>query len=180
MRYRRYFVPGGCYFFTVVTENRQKILTLPSSYAFLQEAFDKVKQDRPFVLEALVILPDHLHCIWKLPPGDFDFSTRWRLIKTRFTKQHRSSGSSESQGKHFQKKNQKKVWQNRYWEHFLRDEDDYRNHIDYIHFNPVKHGYVQSPTEWPFSSFHNYVKSGLLPKNWGSEECKFQETIGME
>ena len=106
MRYRRYFVQGGCYFFTVVTENRQKILTLPSSYAFLQEAFDKIKQDRPFVLEALVILPDHLHCIWKLPPGDFDFSTRWRLIKTRFTKQYRSSGSSESQGKQFQKKNQ--------------------------------------------------------------------------
>ena len=73
MRYRRYFVPGGCYFFMVVTENRQKILTLPSSYAFLQGAFDKVKQDRPFVLEALVILPDHLHCIWKLPPGDYDF-----------------------------------------------------------------------------------------------------------
>ena len=75
---------------------------------------------------------------------------------------------------------QKKIWQNRYWEHFLRDEDDYRNHIDYIHFNPVKHGYVQSPTEWPFSSFHNYVKRGLLPKNWGSEECTLQETIGME
>ena len=122
MMYRRYYVPGGCYFFTVVTENRRKILTLPSSYVFLQEAFDKVKQDRPFVLEAIVILPDHLHCIWKLPPGDFDFSTRWRLIKTRFTKQYRSSRSSESQRKHFQKKNQKKVWQNRYWEHFLRDE----------------------------------------------------------
>ena len=109
MRYRRYFVPGGCYFFTVVTENRQKILTLPSSYAFLQEALDKIKQDRPFVLEAIVILPDHLHCIWKLPSGDLDFSTRRRLIKTRFNKQNRSSGSSELQRKQFQNKNQKKV-----------------------------------------------------------------------
>ena len=120
-----------------------------------------MKAQRPFDLQAIVILPDHLHCLWRLPEGDADFSTRWRLIKTRFSK---SFGKSANQ------RGEKEIWQRRFWEHQIQDETDWRNHMDYIHFNPVKHGLVQRAADWPFSSFHRAVERGWYPEDWGEVE----------
>ena len=132
-------------------------------------AFHAVRSRRPFDVDAMVVLPDHLHCIWSLPEGDADFATRWRLIKTWFTKHYdpalRTTPNQDQSVKW--KKAQQPLWQHRYWEHALRDEPDRARHIDYIHFNPVKHGLVTSAKEWPYSSFHRYVKSGLYPPDWG-------------
>lgn len=109
----------------------------------------------------MVVLPDHLHCLWTLPPGDADFPTRWRLIKTWFTKHHGVEGVTEA------------VWQPRYWEHQVRDEADFAHHADYIHYNPVKHGLVESPRDWPYSSFRRHVDAGVYPANWGKNAIEF-------
>lgn len=115
----------------------------------------------PFAMDAVVILPDHLHCIWQLPPDDADFSTRWRLIKRHFALGIDAPMTARGE---------KKVWQRRFWEHFLRDEEDWRRHMDYIHYNPVKHGYVSSPVDWVSGSFQRAVKEGLYPVDWGGQE----------
>lgn len=167
--YRRLYQPGGSYFFTVVTHHRQKILSSPDHLLRLQSAFDRVKERLPFAMEAFVILPDHLHCIWNLPSGDSDFSTRWRLIKGYFSAGVRGSVNERCE---------KGIWQRRFWEHLLRDEEDWRRHMDYIHYNPVKHGYVKAPKDWPHSSFRQAVEKGLYPKGWGLEESK--NISGME
>ena len=146
MRYRRSFQPGGSFFFTVVTAHRRPVFASAHAVGLLRQAFRVVRKARPFDIDAIVVLPDHLHCIWTLPDGDADFMTRWRLIKTWFSKH------SEC----------KKIWQQRYWEHVLRDEGDFEHHVDYIHFNPLKHGLVNSVVEWPYSSFHRYVARGDL------------------
>ncbi|TLD40639.1 MAG: hypothetical protein JETT_3102 [Candidatus Jettenia ecosi] len=112
-------------------------------------------------MDAVVILPDHIHCIWRLPLDDDDFSTRWRLIKRYF-----SIGIDAP----LTKRAEKKVWQRRFWEHLLRNEEDWRTHMDYIHYNPVKHGYVQNPGDWPYGSFQRAVTEGLYPANWGTKE----------
>ena len=151
MRYRRTFQPGGSFFFTVVTAHRRPIFASADAVALLREAFRVVRKARPFDIDAIVVLPDHLHCIWTLPDGDADFMTRWRLIKTWFSK-------------HSAFKN---IWQHRYWEHLLRDERDFEHHVDYIHFNPVRHGLVNRVVEWPYSSFHQYVARGMYPVDWG-------------
>jgi putative transposase len=131
-------------------------------------AFRAVRSRYPFNVDAVVVLPDYLHCIWSLPKGDADFAKRWRLIKTWFTKRHDSvSGNATLGGSGKQQQGRLPVWQNRYWEHALRDEADMARHIDYIHFNPVKHGLVPTVREWPYSSFHRYVKAGLYPPDWG-------------
>ena len=119
-----------------------------------------VRKARPCDIDAIVVLPDHLHCIWTVPDGDADFMTRWRLIKTWF-------------GKHAEIKN---IWQQRYWEHVLRDERDVAHHVDYIHFNPVKHGLVKRVVEWPYSSFHRYVARGMYTADWGGA---FLERVGV-
>src|SRR6266571_793426 len=137
MRYRRAYAPGGTFFFTLVTEGRQPILASPAAIATLREAFRTVKTARPFEIEAIVILPDHLHCIWTLPPGDGDFATRWRLLKTWFTK-HRPPEFHSPLTASRCAKQQQAVWQHRYWEHQIRDQTDYNRHVDYIHYNPVK------------------------------------------
>ena len=116
---------------------------------------------RPFVMDAVVVLHDHLHCIWRLPDGDEDFSTRWRLIRRHF---------SLAIDAPLTKRGEKLVWQRRFWEHLIRDEGDWRRHVDYIHYNPVKHGYVRSPRDWPSSSFHRAIKRGWYLEDWGSEE----------
>ena len=136
MKYRRWHVNGGIYFFTVVTENRRPILI--ENINILRESFKQVKSKSPFSIEAIVILPDHLHTIWKLPENDMDYSKRWMLIKKGFSSQMPgfSVGSSKA------KKREKGIWQRRYWEHVIRDEKDLKNHFDYIHYNPVKHGLV--------------------------------------
>ena len=161
--YRRNFVAGGSFFFTVNLADRQSRL-LTDHIALLREAFLHVRARHPFQIEAIAVLPEHLHTIWTLPPDDLDFATRWRLIKTTFSrglpKGERISPSRRNRG-------ERGIWQRRYWEHTLRDELDFARHADYIHFNPVKHGHVKSVTEWPYSSYHRFVELGNYAADWG-------------
>ncbi len=144
----------------------------------LRDAFRSIRQSRPFEIDAMVVMPDHLHNIWTLPPDDADFATRWRLIKTWFTKH--CDPVLHTVPDHARKaKQQQAVWQHRYWEHLLRDEEDFARHVDYIHYNPVKHGLVKSPIDWPYSSIHRYIASGVYPPNWGQGHIPL-EGIGHE
>ena len=161
--YKRLRVDGGCYFFTVVMQQRGRDGILIENIDALREAFRKIKQKHPFTLDAIVILPDHLHCIWQLPKGTDDFSTPWRLIKTTFSK---SIEKGEVIDKSRQRKNERNIWQRRFWEHLIRDEKDYQHHFDYIHYNPVKHGYVEQVADWQYSSFHRCVKQGIYNNDW--------------
>ncbi|HVA14956.1 MAG TPA: transposase [Stellaceae bacterium] len=163
--YRRNFVAGGCFFFTVnLAERRLRLLT--DNIALLREAFRSTRARHPFAIDAIVVLPDHLHTIWTLPEGDRDFAVRWNLIKGGFTRfLPRAERISASR----LRKRERGIWQRRYWEHTLRDDDDYARHVDYIHFNPVRHGYVDEPASWPFSSFHRMVRLGFYPENWAAE-----------
>ena len=165
MQYRRAFTPGGTFFFTLVTYERQPIFTSADNVQTLRDAFKKVRASRPFQIDAMVVMPDHLHCIWTLPPDDADFSTRWRLIKTWFTK-HCHADARHIPNTARTSKRQQAVWQHRYWEHQLRDAADFANHVDYIHYNPVKHGLAATPADWPYSSFSRYVKAGIYPIDW--------------
>ena len=149
MDYRRAYVKGGCYFFTVTLANRKSDLLI-QHIDLLRAAFKHVKQRHPFTIDAMVVLPDHLHCIWTLPEGDCDYAKRWGLIKIYFSKKLPKTeliNASRAQ------KGERGVWQRRFWEHVIRDERDYLNHIEYIHINPIKHGYVQNAIEWPYSSY---------------------------
>ena len=181
MQYRRAQSPGSTYFFTLVTHNRRPILCEPENIIdLLRDSFKRVKQQHPFVIDAIAILPNHLHCIWSLPPEDADFSTRWRLIKSWFSRrcqvQYRGKISASRKNK-----KEKAVWQRRFWEHLIRDEQDFINHVDYIHYNPVHHGLVLSPKDWQYSSFHRYVQRGVYDVDWGSKEIfKFDFSVGME
>lgn len=160
---------GGTYFFTVVTYRRQKIFSLQESRRILRNVIVDVRQKQPFKIDAWVLLPDHLHCIWTLPTQDSDFSKRWGLIKANFSKQakglfHRDAWMSASKRKH----RETTISQRRFWEHRIRDEKDYAAHVDYIHFNPVKHGYVDQVRQWPYSTFHRFVRAGVYSMDWGS------------
>jgi putative transposase len=160
--YRRYRIKGGCYFFTVnLAERKQALLT--ENIELLRDSFRMVKERHPFALDAIVILPEHLHAIWTLPDSDEDFSCRWRQIKAHFSR-HIEKGEQISKSR--QRKQERGIWQRRFWEHQIRNERDFAAHVDYIHFNPVKHGYVGCVADWPYSSFHDYVKRGDLPLNW--------------
>lgn len=172
--YRRNSVPGGSYFFTVNLENR-RLRFLTEHIDLLRDAFRYVQDRHPFTVEAIVVLPDHLHAIWTLPQADADFATRWRLIKSAFSRRlpvgEWISDSRSGKG-------ERGIWQRRYWEHTLRDEADVARHVDYIHFNPVKHGHVTRVTDWPYSSFHRMVRLGIYPEDWAGEvqmEGKFGE-----
>jgi putative transposase len=178
MQYRRAFVPGGSFFFTVVTERRRPLFNDKANVNLLREAFRTVKNKRPFTLDAIVVMPDHLHCIWTLPPRDGDYSTRWRLIKTWFTK-HCSNEWLTMPNNARCNSQEQAIWQHRFWEHVLRDETDYARHVEYIHYNPVKHGYVPTPLEWLYSSFRRYVGEGIYPPDWGSAQMDFP-SIGEE
>lgn len=166
MEFRRHYQSGGCYFFTVVTQDRQPILTHPENIKRLRNCFIRINNKRPLTIEAIVVLPDHLHTVWRLPDNDADFSTRWRMIKHDFSIALQGSAASPSQ----QRKREKGIWQRRFWEHTILKETDWRRHIDYIHFNPVKHGYAASPSTWPYSSFLRFVKKGWYPPDWGQQE----------
>ena len=172
--YRRNFVRGGSFFFTVnLLDRRSRLLT--ENIGALRTAFRKTKADHPFSIEAIVVLPDHLHAIWSLPEGDSDFATRWRLIKSRFSHAlppgERTSASRRSKG-------ERGIWQRRYWEHTLRDEDDFARHADYIHFNPVKHGHVARAVDWPHSSFHRMTRLGAYPADWGGDMRNAEAEFG--
>lgn len=169
--YRRARVAGGTYFFTVVTEGRRKILTEPESREALREAIHLVRRDHPFTIDALVLLPEHIHCLWTLPAGDTDYSKRWGLIKAGFSKRMKIcppfyDDASSSRKRH----RESSIWQRRFWEHQIRDEDDFRRHMDYIHFNPVKHGLATRAADWPYSTFHRYVANGVYPESWGNSD----------
>ncbi len=178
MRYRRAFVPGAVYFFTLVTDKRRPILASEAAVETLRAAFRVVKAKRPFEINAMVVLPDHLHCIWTLPPNDADFATRWRLIKTWFSK-HCDPALRGINNASQQKRHEQAIWQHRFWEHLIRDENDFARHVDYIHYNPVKHGYATRAADWVYSSFARFVASGDYTADWGQGELKF-EGVGHE
>lgn len=159
--YRRAIVPGGVYFFTLVTYQRRPIFSSRRSVAALGDAFRQVQAARPFVIDAVVVLPDHLHCIWRLPDNDCDYSGRWREIKKATSR--RIAPCSDNRG-------ERQVWQRRFWEHLIRDEHDWQRHVAYNHYNPVKHGLVDSPAAWPWSSFSRAVSRGWHESSWGETE----------
>ena len=162
VRYRRNFVPGGTYFFTATLEDRRSF-ALVDHVEKLRSAFRVTRGEKPFTIDAVVILPDHLHIIMTLPDADSDFSGRWRRVKGLFTHQLVASGAAISRNR----RGEFALWQRRFWEHTVRDEADFERCVSYIHFNPVKHGLVKSASDWPYSSLHRYVRAGLLPADWG-------------
>jgi putative transposase len=165
--YRRARSPGTTFFFTVNTHLRQPFLIDVDVRAALREGIDRVRLTMPFEIDAWVLLPDHLHCIWTLPDGDADFSSRWRIIKTIVTQRCGSRlNVGELLSDRRKRKNQSSLWQQRFWEHQIRDDADFIRHVDYIHWNPVKHGHAKRAGDWPYSSLHRYVRNGLLPTNW--------------
>ncbi len=159
--YRRNRVAGGTYFFTVTLRDRRSD-TLARHVGLLRKAFRWVRSKRAFTIDAIVILPDHLHTIWTLPEDDTDYSGRWRAIKSRFSQQLKHSGYPLIKNK----RGEYLLWQRRFWEHTIKDDNDFNRHVDYIHWNPVKHGLVSNVYDWPYSLFHRYVRLGLLPDNW--------------
>jgi putative transposase len=172
--YRRNYVGGAGYFFTVNLADRRSHL-LVEYIDELRAAFRDVQQRHPFTLDAVVVLPDHLHAIWTLPDGDADFSVRWRLIKSTFSRAlPRNEGISRSRIE----KGERGIWQRRFWEHTLRDERDFERHADYIHFNPVKHGHVRCVKDWPHSSFARMVRSGAYPEDWAGESVGEDNDFG--
>jgi len=180
MHYRRAQTPAGCYFFTVVTHQRQPLFTNTATVDRLRQAFREVRQRHPFTIDAIVILPDHLHTLWTLPEGDIDFPTRWMLIKSRFTRSCKPDHPQRLSRSRAHKR-ERAVWQRRYWEHHIRDPRDYAAHFDYIHYNPVKHGHVGTPSDWPWSSIHRYIRSGLLAPDWASTgQPDIPDTTGHE
>jgi len=170
MRYRRAAIPGATYFFTVVTEQRCPIFQVPSAVSAFDEAVAAVCAHHNFTIDAQVILPDHLHPMWTLPYDDADFSTRWRLIKGRFTRSYlRTFGAPPRSASRLAKQEQG-IWQRRFWEHLVRDERDFGAHLDYIHYNPVRHGLVGAPRDWPHSTFMEWVARGAYEADWGAGE----------
>jgi len=180
MHYRRANTPGATYFFTVVTHQRQPIFHNAQTIHHLRQAFHTVKTENPFTIEAIVILPDHLHALWTLPEGDADFSSRWQRIKAKFSRQCPTEFKQKVSPSR-QHKGELAIWQRRFWEHQIRDETDLKQHIEYIHYNPVKHGLVSAPKDWPYSSFHRYVKDGFYSSDWGaSGAVAFDDRTGYE
>jgi putative transposase len=161
VRYRRNFLPGGTYFFTVTLSDRRST-ALVDHVSELREAFRVARRERPFAIDAIVILPDHLHAIFTLPPDDADFSGRWRRIKGHFSSASIDAGIELKRNAN----GSLALWQKRFWEHTIRNENDFERHVDYIHFNPVKHGLVSRVCDWPHSSFHRYVREKVLAQDW--------------
>ena len=158
--YVRTWLPGGLFFFTVVTHQRRRVFSADATVNVLRNVVQEVRQRLPFTIDAWVVLPNHIHAMWTLPEGDADFSKRWGLIKATFTKRVVAAGLADAGVP---------IWQPRFWEHRIRDERDFATHIDYVYINPVKHGLVANVADWPWSSFHRDVQRGLYPANWGSE-----------
>jgi putative transposase len=165
--FRRAFVPGGTYFFTVVTADQAPILTTDPGQRALHDAIAACRRRWPFELSAMVLLPDHSHAMWTLPAGDADFSRRWAWIKREFSARYLATGGAERTVTANQHLNRRRgVWQPRFYEHVIRDQDDFNRHVDYIHYNPVKHGLVTCPHAWEFSSFHKRVAERGYDATW--------------
>ena len=180
MHYRRAKTPGATYFFTVVTYNRQPLFQNNETVTLLRQAFHTVKAESPFTIDAIVVLPDHIHSLWTLPEGDADYSSRWQRIKARFSLRC-PEAYKQQQSSSRQCKGEQAIWQRRFWEHQIRNEADFSQHVDYIHYNPVKHGVANAPRDWPYSSFHRYVEDGAYPVDWGAGRAiEFEAKIGCE
>jgi putative transposase len=164
-RYRRAKVEGGVFFFTVALADRSSDL-LVREVDQLRQVYASVQNRYPFETIAICVLPDHLHAIWSLPQGDTDFALRWSQIKSGFSREQTANALRSSSKI---AKREKGIWQRRYWEHAIRDDRDLQRHVDYIHYNPVKHGYVPKVCDWPHSSFSRYVARGILPADWGGD-----------
>jgi len=167
--YRRSAVAGGTYFFTVNLHDRTCNL-LTTHIQTLKSAIRQAHQHQPFQIDAWVVLPDHMHCVWTLPNNDTDYMSRWRRIKSLFSRRLKSDGLLPGY---------QTVWQRRYWEHTIRDDTDFKAHMDYVHINPVKHGWVQKVADWPYSTFHRYVQAGTYSCDWaGGEETQIVTPVG--
>ena len=163
--YRRTYATGACWFFTVNLQDRRQSLFI-DNIELLKQCIQAVKQQRPFTINAWVVLPEHMHCIWILPEGDTDYAGRWRAIKKAFSRaiprtEFRTTGQVQQR--------RRGIWQRGYWEHLIRDEADFWRHFDYIHVNPFKHGWVSRVQDWPYSTFHRYVKAGFYSIDWCGE-----------
>lgn len=169
MQYRRSRAAGGTFFFTVVTARRRPLFADESNVAVLRAAIREVRERHPFGIDAFVVLPDHLHCMWTLLDGDNDFSTRWRMIKGTFSRRCREMPTVISASR--KAKGERDIWQRRFWEHEIKDSDDYRHHCDYIHYNPVKHGLCAAPRDWSLGTFSWLVERGLYPPDWGAQNA---------
>jgi putative transposase len=168
MRYRRSDAAGASYFFTVLTIRRQPIFTEARVVEMLERAVERVQKRRPFVIEAQVVLPDHLHSLWTLPKDDSDYPTRWRLIKETFTREYVPAYGLMWHDDRRRARGEQTVWQRRYWEHLIRSDRDFSAHLEYIHLNPVRHGFVPAPRDWPYSTFLEWVANGSYDLTWGS------------
>jgi len=165
--FRRLLQPGGCYFFTVVTEGRQPILTTPTARTLLRNAIIETRNRWAFEITAIVLLPDHFHTIWEMPQGDDNFSRRWAFLKRSFTSDWlRADGVERHRSASRIKDRRRAVWQRRFWEHLIRNEIEFERHCNYIHYNPVKHGLASCPHAWPHTSFHRMAKEGLYEPDW--------------
>lgn len=172
VNYRRATVPGASYFFTVTLRDRRSSI-LVEQIAALREALQTTRRARPFRIDAMTVLPDHIHAIWTLPPDDHDYSGRWRAIKAGFTRATRKRGASL----HADRRGEYGLWQRRFWEHLIRDHTDFARHVEYIHFNPVRHGLVERPADWPWTSLHRYIRQGIVAPDWATDtdEGRFGE-----
>ena len=172
--YRRAWHPGGTFFFTVNLLQRQGNDLLTRHIETLRDSVRRVRRFYPFHIHGWVVLPEHLHCVIELPPQDVDFATRWRLIKMVFSK---ATPRTERLSTVRTRRGERGIWQRRYWEHLIRDEADYRAHMDYVHINPVKHGLVERVADWPYSTFHRLVADGVYPLDWAGG---FETGVGYE
>jgi putative transposase len=162
--YRRFYIPGATWFFTVNLAQRKHNHLLVEQINLLRQSFRYVKQRKPFEINAIVVLPDHLHCILTMPSDDVDYSVRWGLLKAHFS---RAMPEGERISNSRQQRRERGIWQRRFWAHLITSQDDMNNHIDYIHWNPVKHGYVNQVSDWKYSSFQRFVEGDIYPVHWG-------------
>jgi putative transposase len=172
--YRRLRVPGGCYFFTVNLRDRDCALLI-ERIALLRECVRAARAVAPFHIDSWVVLPDHMHCMWTLPEGDDDFPSRWLAIKKQFSK---AMPMTEIRSPVMRARRERAIWQRRYWEHRIRDADDYARHMDYVHFNPVKHGLIDHPANWPYSTFRRAVRDGFYPADWAPGAGRMEGEFG--
>jgi putative transposase len=173
-RYRRAKVEGGAFFFTLALADRTSDL-LVSHIDRVRRSYRVMSERLPFRTVAICVLPDHLHALWSLPEGDADFASRWSLFKSGFS---RGLPPAKTRSASKVAKREKGIWQRRYWEHAIRDDADFERHVDYIHYNPVKHGLVTRVADWPHSSFHRYVAQGILAADWAGDGTELLGSFG--
>ena len=173
-RYRRINIDGGTFFFTLALADRSSDL-LVSQIDRLRHSYKVMQERLPFETIAICILPDHLHALWRLPNGDSDFASRWSLFKSGFS---RGLPAAEMRSASKEAKREKGIWQRRYWEHAIRDDADFERHVNYIHYNAVRHGLVTRVADWPHSSFHRYVAQGMLPADWAGDAGELPGSFG--